>query len=133
MGQGMLNPMIVELGFTDTEFVAINKGVGFVALIIGSASGAPFIAWLGMGRALLVSGLLMMFSNLTFAVLASVGHSPMMLSLAVGTENFTSGICLTVFVTYRSDLSSLAYTATQITILSSFAPVGRTEEHKSSL
>src|SRR3546814_3552739 len=74
MGQGMLNPMIVELGFTDTEFVAINKGVGFVALIVGSACGAPFIAWLGMGRALLVSGLLMMFSNLLFALLASVGH-----------------------------------------------------------
>src|SRR3546814_19894340 len=36
MGQGMLNPMIVELGFSDTEFVAINKGVGFVALILGS-------------------------------------------------------------------------------------------------
>src|SRR3546814_15625637 len=95
MGQGMLNPMIVELGFTDTEFVAINKGVGFVSLIIGSACGAPFIAWLGMGRALLVSGLLMMFSNLLFAVLASVGHSPLMLALAVGTENFTSGIGLT--------------------------------------
>src|SRR3546814_7588821 len=80
MGQGMLNPMIVELGFTDTEFVAINKGVGFVALIVGSACGAPFIAWLGMGRALLVSGLLMMFSNLLFALLASVGHSPLMRS-----------------------------------------------------
>lgn len=126
MGQGMLNPMIVELGFTDTEFVAINKGVGFVALIIGSACGAPFIAWLGMGRALLISGLMMMFSNLLFALLASVGHSPLMLAIAVGTENFTSGIGLTVFVTYLSGLSSLAYTATQFALLSSFAAVGRT-------
>ena len=126
MGQGMLNPMIVELGFTDTEFVAINKGVGFVALIVGSAVAAPFIAWLGMGRALLVSGLLMMCSNLLFAVLASVGHSPLMLAIAVGTENFTSGIGLTVFVTYLSGLSSLAYTATQFALLSSFAAVGRT-------
>ena len=48
MGQGMLNPMIVELGFTDTEFVAINKGVGFVALIIGRRSrrhSSPGSAW----------------------------------------------------------------------------------------
>lgn len=126
MGQGMLNPMIVELGFTDTEFVAINKGVGFAALIVGSAFGAPFIAWLGMGRALLISGLMMMFSNLMFAALAMVGHSPLMLALAVGTENFTSGIGLTVFVTYLSGLSSLAYTATQFALLSSFAAVGRT-------
>lgn len=126
MGQGMLNPMIVELGFTDTEFIAINKGVGVAALLIGSALGPPFIAWLGMGRALLISGLLMMFSNLMFAILASVGHSPMMLAAAVATENLTSGIGLTVFVTYLSGLSNLAYTATQFALLSSFAAAGRT-------
>ena len=31
-----------------------------------------------------------------FAVLAAVGHSPLMLAIAVGTENFTSGIGLTM-------------------------------------
>jgi MFS transporter, PAT family, beta-lactamase induction signal transducer AmpG len=126
MGQGMLNPMIVELGFSDTEFIAINKFVGFAALIVGSALGGPFIAWLGMGRALWISGLLMMFSNFMFVFLAMIGHSPLMLGLAVGTENLTSGIGLTVFVTYLSGLSSLAYTATQFALLSSFAAVGRT-------
>lgn len=126
MGQGMLNPMIVELGFSDTEFIAINKFVGFAALIVGSALGAPFIAWLGMARALWISGLLMMFSNVLFALLASIGHSTLMLGLAVGTENLTSGIGLTVFVTYLSGLSNLAYTATQFALLSSFAAVGRT-------
>ncbi|MBM3595368.1 MAG: AmpG family muropeptide MFS transporter, partial [Alphaproteobacteria bacterium] len=126
MGQGMLNPMIVELGFSDTEFIAVNKFVGFAALIVGSALAGPFIALLGMGRALWISGLLMMFSNLLFCVLATVGHSPLMLALAVGTENLTSGIGLTVFVTYLSGLSSLAYTATQFALLSSFATVGRT-------
>jgi len=126
MGQGMLNPMIVELGFTDTEFIAINKFVGFGALIVGSALGGPFIAWLGMSRALLISGLLMMLSNFLFVLLAVVGHSPLMLAIAVGTENLTSGIGLTVFVTYLSGLSNLAYTATQFALLSSFAAVGRT-------
>jgi MFS transporter, PAT family, beta-lactamase induction signal transducer AmpG len=126
MGQVMLAPMIVELGFSDTEYVAVNKFVGFAALIVGSAFGAPFIAWLGMGRALFVSGLMMMLSNFLFSLLAMAGHSPGMLALAVGTENFTSGIGLTVFVTYLSGLSSLAYTATQFALLSSFAAVGRT-------
>src|SRR3546814_12969451 len=67
VGQGMLNPMIVELGFSDTEFVAITKGVGFVALIICWECGAPFISSSGMGRALRVWGRLVMFSNLLFA------------------------------------------------------------------
>lgn len=126
MGQVMLNPMIVELGFSDTEFLAINKVVGFWGLIIGIALAAPFLAWLGMGRALLVSGLLMMLSNLTFVMLALAGHSTAWLAIAVATEQVTSGIGLTVFVTYLSGLSNLAYTATQFALLSSFAAVGRT-------
>ena len=126
MGQIMLNPMIVELGFSDTEFLVINKGVGFWGLIVGIALAAPFMAWLGMGRALFVSGVLMMVSNLMFAILAWQGHSTLWLTIAVATEQVTSGIGLTVFVTYLSGLSNLAYTATQFALLSSFAAVGRT-------
>ena len=77
MGQAMLSPMIVDLGFSDLDYISANKLWGFGALIVGSALGAPFILWLGMGRALLISGLLMMFSNFLFAVLAAVGHSPL--------------------------------------------------------
>ena len=126
MGQIMLNPMIVELGFSDTEFLVINKGVGFWGLIVGVALAAPFMAWLGMGRALFASGLLMMFSNLMFAILAMQVHSTTWLTIAVATEQVTSGMGLTVFVTYLSGLSNLAYTATQFALLSSFAAVGRT-------
>ncbi|MES2058834.1 MAG: MFS transporter [Pseudomonadota bacterium] len=126
MGQSMLNPMIVELGFSDTEFIAINKLIGFWGLIIGIALAAPFMAWLGMGRALFISGLLMMFSNLMFVILALQGHSDTWLIIAVATEQITSGIGLTVFVTYLSGLSNLAYTATQFALLSSLASVGRT-------
>jgi len=126
MGQIMLNPMIVELGFSDAEFIAINKVVGFWGLIVGTGLAAPFLAWVGMGRALLISGLLMMVSNFAFVILAMKGHSVLWLTIAVATEQVTSGIGLTVFVTYLSGLSSLAYTATQFALLSSFAAVGRT-------
>jgi MFS transporter, PAT family, beta-lactamase induction signal transducer AmpG len=126
MGQIMLSPMIVELGFSDLDYISANKAWGFGALIIGSALGAPFILWLGMGRALLFSGLMMMLSNAVFMLLAISGNNYWMLVTAVSTENITSGIGLTVFTTYLSGLSSLAYTATQFALLSSFAAVGRT-------
>ncbi len=126
MGQIMLNPMIVELGFSDTEFLAINKLVGFWGLVVGIALAAPFMAWLGMGRALFVSGILMMISNFAFVIVALNGHSNLWLTIAVATEQVTSGIGLTVFVTYLSGLSNIAYTATQFALLSSFASVGRT-------
>lgn len=126
MGQTMLAPMIVDLGFADLDYVSANKLWGFAALILGSAMGAPFILWLGMGRALLLSGLMMMFSNVMFMVLSLSGDNYWMLVAAIFTENFTSGIGLTVFTTYLSGLSSLAYTATQFALLSSFAAFGRT-------
>lgn len=126
MGQTMLAPMVVDLGFPDLDYVAATKVWGFAALIVGSALGAPFILWLGMGRALFMSGVLMMFSNVMFMVLAATGNDYWTLVAAVATENITSGIGLTVFTTYLSGLSSLAYTATQFALLSSFAAAGRT-------
>jgi PAT family beta-lactamase induction signal transducer AmpG len=126
MGQAMLSPMIVDLGFSDLDYISANKLWGFGALIVGSALGAPFILWLGMGRALLISGLLMMFSNVMFMILAATGNNYWMMVAAICTENLTSGIGLTVFATYLSGLSSIAYTATQFALLSSFAGVGRT-------
>lgn len=126
MGQAMLGPMIVDLGFADLDYISANKLWGFGALIVGSALGAPFILWLGMGRALLISGLMMMLSNIMFMILAATGNDYWMLVAAIVTENMTSGIGLTVFTTYLSGLSSIAYTATQFALLSSFAGVGRT-------
>ncbi len=126
MGQAMLSPMIVQLGFSDLDYISANKLWGFGALIVGSALGAPFVLWLGMGRALLISGLMMMFSNAMFMILAATGNSYWMMVAAIVTENTTSGIGLTVFATYLSGLSNIAYTATQFALLSSFAGVGRT-------
>lgn len=126
MGQTMLSPMIVQLGFSDLDYISANKLWGFGALIVGSAIGAPFLLWLGMGRALLISGLMMMFSNAMFMILAATGNNYWMMVAAIVTENTTSGIGLTVFATYLSGLSNIAYTATQFALLSSLAGIGRT-------
>lgn len=126
MGQVMLNPLIVDLGFTDEEYIAANKLVGFWTLIAGSAAAAPFLSYVGMSRALIISGVAMMVTNLGFAALAMIGHNPYALGTVIGLENFTSGLGLTVFVTYLSALANVAYTATQFALLSSLAGVGRT-------
>jgi PAT family beta-lactamase induction signal transducer AmpG len=126
MGQLMLNPMIVDHGFSDTEYIAINKLVGFWALIIGSGLGAPVIARFGISRSLFISGIIMAIANLAFAMVAFSGHNLEMLTFAVGLENLFAGIGLTVFATYLAGLSNLAFTATQYALLSSVAAVGRT-------
>jgi PAT family beta-lactamase induction signal transducer AmpG len=126
LGQNMLSPMIVHQGFSDTDYIAINKLVRFWCLAIGSLTAGALIARFGMSRLLFGAGIIMMFANLLFSAVASTGHSIPMLTLAVATENLFGAISLTVFATYLSGLSNTAFTATQYALLSSVAAMART-------
>ncbi len=126
MGQNMLSPMLVHQGFTDTQYIAINKLVRFWCLAIGSLLAGALIARFGMARLLLGAGIIMIIANLMFGSVAYTGHSVPLLTLAVATENLFGAISLTVFATYLSGLSNTAFTATQYALLSSVAAVART-------
>lgn len=126
MGQNMLSPMLVHEGFSDTEYIAINKLVRFWCLAAGSLVAGALIARFGMSRLLLGAGVIMMFANLLFASVAHAGHSVPLLTLAVATENLFGAISLTVFATYLSGLSNTEFTATQYALLSSVAAMART-------
>lgn len=126
MGQNMLSPMIVHQGFSDTEYIAINKLVRFGCLVIGSLVAGALITRFGMSRLLFGAGIIMMVANLLFASVAHTVHSVPLLTLAVATENLFGAISLTVFATYLSGLSNTAFTATQYALLSSVAAVART-------
>jgi PAT family beta-lactamase induction signal transducer AmpG len=126
MGQNMLAPMLVHQGFSDTEYIAINKLVRFWCLVAGSLVAGALIARFGMSRLLLGAGIIMMIANLLFAAVANSGHSVPLLTFAVATENLFGAISLTVFATYLSGLSNTAFTATQYALLSSVAAVART-------
>lgn len=126
MANTMVSPLVVELGFSDNDYIFANKVVGFWALIAGTALGAPLLAKLGMARALFFTGLFMMVTNVMFAVLSQSGASVFMLALTIGLENFSSGVGLAVFVTYISGLCNLAFTGTHYALLSSVASLGRT-------
>jgi len=126
LGQNMLAPMLVHQGFSDTEYIAINKLVRFWCLAAGSLVAGGLIARFGMSRLLFGAGVIMIVANLMFSAVAATGHSVPMLAVAVATENFFTAISLTVFATYLSGLSSTAFTATQYALLSSVAAVART-------
>jgi PAT family beta-lactamase induction signal transducer AmpG len=126
LGQNMLAPMLVHQGFSDTEYIAINKLVRFWCLVAGSLAAGVLIARFGMSRLLLGAGIIMMIANLLFALVAHTGHSVPLLTVAVATENLFGAISLTVFATYLSGLSNTAFTATQYALLSSVAAVART-------
>jgi PAT family beta-lactamase induction signal transducer AmpG len=79
-----------------------------------------------MGKSLLLTGLLQLFSNLMFSWQAYVGHDVQWLYATIAIENFTGGMASAAFVAYISRLCNLQFTATQYALFSSLAAVGRT-------
>ena len=122
----MSNPLYVSLGFTKVELANIGKVYGFAASLAGLAMGGVVVLRFGVMRALVVSGILQMLSNLMYAAQVWAGHNLLALALTIGVENLTGGMGSAAFVAYLSGLCTIAFTATQYALLSSLAAVGRT-------
>ena len=123
----MTGPFVVKIGFERVDYVALVKGVGFAAALLGGFAGGFLARAVPMVKALWIAGILQMASNLVFAWLAWVGVNNAALGLTIAVENFTGGIGTVVFVAYLSTLTRNAlHTATQFALLTAFAAVGRT-------
>jgi PAT family beta-lactamase induction signal transducer AmpG len=115
--------LLNDLGFSNEEIATYDVGFGFIAFLVGIFIGGIVYARLGVKRSVLLSLILMGVSNLSFAVLAHVGHSDSMLAFTIGFENLASGIGGVVVVAYLSALCNLSFTATQYALLSAAASV----------
>jgi PAT family beta-lactamase induction signal transducer AmpG len=122
----MASPFYVELGFTGAEIAAVSKVFGVIATLVGSLAGGYLVARFGIMKSLFLGGVLQALGLLLFTVLALHGHDIRWLTIAIGGDNFVSGLASAAFVAYLSALCNLAFTATQYALLSSFMGMGRT-------
>lgn len=122
----MTAPLIQELGFSEIEMAYASKTVAVAAVFAGTYLGGGLLYLVGMYRALMIAGVLMMVTNLSFAALAYIGYDLPFLIFTVAMENLATGLGLSVFVAYLSGLCNIAFTATQYALLSSLSAVGRT-------
>src|SRR3546814_7309693 len=93
--------LLHDLGFSNTEIATYGFGVGFATMLMGIFVGGILYARIGLKSSVLLSLVLMAVSNLSFAVLAQVGHSNELLAFTMGFENFASGIGGVVVVADR--------------------------------
>ncbi len=115
--------LLNDLGFSNDEIATYDVGFGFIAFLVGIFLGGILYARVGVKRAVMLSLILMAVSNISFAVLAALGHDNAMLAFTIGFENVASGIGGVVVVAYLSALCNLSYTATQYALLSAAASV----------
>lgn len=112
-----------DLGFSNDEIAIYDVGVGFWAYLIGIFIGGILYVRLGMKRSVLIALVLMCVSNLSFAVLATAGHSNWGMAAAIGFENIASGFGGVVVVAFFSALCNLQYTAAQYALISAATSV----------
>ena len=123
----MTGPFVLAIGFDKASYAAIVKGVGLIAALLGGLAGGIIARAMPLAGALLIAGLLQMFSNLAFSWQAWMGVNHAALAATISIENFTGAIGTVVFVAYLSALcTSPAHTATQFALLTALAAVGRT-------
>ncbi|HEY6824794.1 MAG TPA: MFS transporter [Steroidobacteraceae bacterium] len=116
----MVNPFYIDRGFTLTEIATVVKLVGPVMALIGVLLAGVLIARLGLLRSLLLGSVLIILSNLGYALLAS---TPTPTLVGLGAVNALDNLALamhgTALLAFLSGLTSARYTATQYALFSS--------------
>jgi PAT family beta-lactamase induction signal transducer AmpG len=119
----LLIPFMQDLGFSNTEVGAVLKGLGLGATIVGSLLGGGLVAKWGLRHSLIVFGVLQAVANAAYAVLAAVGKSHALMTLAITLDNLMNGMGTAAFVALLMTLCNKRYTATQYALFSSLMTV----------
>ncbi len=126
MASQMTTPFYLDIGFSKTEIGAINKLVGWIALVFGQVLGGILMKKLGILRSLLWFGLLQGAAVYGFAVLTWTGKNNGVLAGVICFENIAIGMGTIAYVAYMASITNKKFTATQYALLSSLMALPRT-------
>ena len=119
----MLAPYYTFLGFDRAAIAVANGPVSLAATLVGAAVGGVLVARLGVGRALLVTGVFQTLAMAMYPALGLFPGEPHMLVVTSALESFAEGVSDAAFLSYMSGLCHPEHTATQFALLSSLAPM----------
>ena len=77
----------------------------------------------GIMRTLFLGAVMVCLTNLSFAVLATIGHDLSALTVVIALDNFSQGLAGTALIAYLSSLTNQNFTATQYALLFLLATV----------
>ena len=123
--QALLRPFFVQVGFNDVDVGFVTMTIGTAGVIAGVFAGGLLTDAVGLGRALWITGILQIGSNLGYAVVAEVGPSRPALYLAQAIEYVASGLGTGAFGVLLLRLTEKRFSATQFALLSSLFSIPR--------
>lgn len=115
----MANPLYVDIGYSDLQIGLVTKTIGPIITILGAIFGGMMVIRYGVMPILLLGAILVMVTNLLFALLAILPADTLYLAVVIGADNLSGGLAGSAFIAYLSSLTNRAYTATQYALFSS--------------
>jgi PAT family beta-lactamase induction signal transducer AmpG len=114
----MLRPFWVDQGLSHQEMALISTTLGAIATMGGAAVGGWIVARLGIGRALIVVGILALASNLGYAGAAWLPESGRTgIYTASLLESFCSGLAAAGFLSFLMNICDRRHAAVQYATL----------------
>ncbi len=123
--QALLRPFFVQIGFSDVDVGFATMTIGTAGVLVGVFAGGLLTNAVGLGRALWITGVLQMVSNLGYAVVAQVGPDRPVMYGAQAFEYLTSGLGTGAFGVLLLRLTEKRFSATQYALLSSLFSMPR--------
>lgn len=122
----LTTPFLIRgLGFSLTTVAFVNKGIGFVATMLGLLAGGLLMTRIRLFRALFYFGILQAGAILALLQLALAGHNYKLLVGAIFIDNFCNAMAGIAFLSFIMSICDHRYTATQFALFSALASVGR--------
>lgn len=115
----MANPLYVDIGYSDLQIGLVTKTIGPIITILGAIFGGMLVIRYSVMPILLLGAILVMITNLLFALLAILPADTLYLAVVIGADNLSGGLAGSAFIAYLSSLTNRAYTATQYALFSS--------------
>jgi PAT family beta-lactamase induction signal transducer AmpG len=123
--QALTRPFLVKVGFNDFDVGVATATVALTATLVSTFLGGVLTQAVGLGPALWISGLLQIFSNLGYALVAQVGVNRPVMYGAIAFEMGASGLGNGAFGVLLLRLTQKRFSATQYALLSSLFSLPR--------
>jgi MFS transporter, PAT family, beta-lactamase induction signal transducer AmpG len=123
--QALTGPFLVQMGFGPADVGVVRSGIAVAATLVGTFLGGLLTSAVGLGRALWITGLLQILSNLGYALVAQVGPNRLVMYSAVALELGMSGMGTGAFGVLLIRLTQKRFSATQYALLSSLFSIPR--------
>lgn len=122
----LTTPFLIRgLGFSLSDVAFVNKGIGFIATMLGLLAGGALMTRLSLFRGLFYFGILQAGAILALLQLALVGHHYGLLVFTIFIDNFCNAMGGIAFLAFIMSLCDHRYTATQFALFSALASIGR--------